>query len=160
VATGFFILRSLTTVKFSKNWILPIIVVLLAAIGTTVFVYQNYLVPAGGITTGQFRVTFVQKGEFLADGCNWLVPWAVILNGVTKTQPSNASVSPYHDFQPTLDASFSKIVFLVYPGKYNFTVNPSTVPSTTVPIITPFNGTLDVRNDTVISLTISGGKPC
>jgi hypothetical protein len=29
-----------------------------------------------------------------------------------------------------------------------------------VPIITPFNGTLDVENDTAISLTISGGRPC
>ena len=71
----------------------------------------------------------------------YIAPWSVTLNGLTISQPANASLS-----YESKDNTLSSIVFTLPSGTYQYTINPSNV-------LAPTSGAVIVNgNDTVVQI--------
>ena len=56
---------------------------------------------------------------------SWLIPWAVVLNGQTVVQPSNATLPlSSNGAHLTGDSNYSTILFSLPNGTYNYTILP------------------------------------
>jgi hypothetical protein len=74
-------------------------------------------------TSELYQVEFLQ-GSNCPPG-SWLVPWAVVLNGQTVVQPSNATLPlSYNGSRYTGDSNYSAIWFSLPNGTYNYTILP------------------------------------
>jgi hypothetical protein len=70
-----------------------------------------------------YQVEFLQGSNCFYG--SWLVPWAVVLNGQTAVQPSNATLPlSYEGTRYTGDSNYSAIWFSLPNGTYHYTVLP------------------------------------
>lgn len=75
------------------------------------------------VTIGGYYVTFIQQPAVCPPSLAvYVAPWSVTLGNQTKVQPPNAPTTSQESAGPS-NKIYSKIVFLVPNGIYNYTLN-------------------------------------